>query len=197
MARFITFEGIDGSGKTTVAKGIYEKLKSRNKDVVLTGEPTKTWIGDAVKRSYAEDVSPFTEALLFLADRANHTLRIRKWLQEGRIVLCDRYCDSTYAYQAASLEEVTQNAMEWLENLSAPFTLEPDLTILLLIEPSLGLDRIKNRSRKTRFEEVDFLSKVQRNYLKLARKKRFVKVDASKAISEVIKEVIKILDLRL
>jgi len=197
MARFITFEGIDGSGKTTIAKGVYEKLKSRNKNVVLTGEPTKTWIGDAVKRSYAEDVSPFTEALLFLADRANHTLQIRKWLEEGKIVLCDRYCDSTYAYQSASLEGVTQNAMEWLKKLSAPFTLEPDLTILLLIEPNVGLDRIKNRSRKTRFEEIKFLSKVQKNYLSLARKKRFVKVDASKPIPEVLKQVMEIIDSKL
>src|SRR4030042_4873637 len=99
MKRFVTFEGIDGSGKSTVSKLVYKQLKSKGLDVVLTVEPTDTWIGKQVKKCIASNSDPFVTAFIFIADRIEHGKQIKKWLNEGKIVLCDRYAESTYAYQ--------------------------------------------------------------------------------------------------
>ncbi len=192
--KFITFEGIDGSGKTTIAKEVFTRLKNSGRDVILTLEPTQTWLGDAVKRSYDEEVSPFTELFLFLGDRATHTQKIKKWLEQGKIVLCDRYCDSTYAYQGAALEEKLRefrmDAMEWMKYISKPFITKPDLTILLVIESKIALQRLSNRKKRTKFENMGFLKKVEENYLKLAKEERFVKIDAKKSIKEIVDEAV-------
>ena len=192
MARgtFITFEGIDGSGKSTVAKRVARRLEARGVRTVLTCEPTKTWLGDAVKASYEKEVSPFTELLLFLADRATHTENIKGWLGEGRVVICDRYSDSTFAYQSVSLEgalrRVTSDPIRWLEDVSRPFVLRPDLTVLLAVDPSVSLERIRRKG--TKFEKRGYLTKVAEAYMELARRdpKRFVVVDASKPLPEVL-----------
>ena len=185
---FVTFEGIDGSGKTCVAEAVANRLKERGLDVVLTTEPTHTWLGDAVKRSYTEKVSPFTEALLFMADSATHTQQISRWISEGKMVISDRYCDSTFAYQAARLEKLTKDAMDWLKEVSKPFVIEPDLTLLLDVEPRIGLERIASRDKKVHFENEPFLKKVRANYIELAKSRRFVTVDASRSLDEVIEE---------
>ena len=191
--KFITFEGIDGSGKTTIAKEVFTRLKNSGWNVILTLEPTSTWLGDAVKRSYDEEVSPFTELFLFLGDRATHTQQIKKWLKEGKTVLCDRYCDSTYAYQGAALEEKLKefriDVIEWMKYISKPFIMKPDLTILLVIESKIALQRLSNRKKRTKFENMGFLKKVEKNYLKLAKEERFVKIDARKSIKEIVDEV--------
>jgi len=185
---FITFEGIDGSGKTRTAKKTAETLGKRGLPIVLTTEPTRTWLGDAVKRSYGEKVSVFTEAMLFMADRATHTEWIREQVRKGRMVISDRYCDSTYAYQGARLKGLVSNPMHWLRRMSAPFVIEPDLTILLDVEPRIGLRRIAPRKKKVHFEKERFLKQVRGNYLRLARGKRFVVVDASRGFDEVLEE---------
>lgn len=191
---FITFEGIDGSGKTTIAKEVFMRLKNSGKDTILTSEPTPTWLGDTVKRSYDEDVSPFTELLLFLGDRATHTQKIKKWLKQGKIVICDRYCDSTYAYQGAALKEKLKkigiDAIKWIKDISNPFIMKPDLTILLVIEPEIALQRLSNRKKRTKFEDMDFLKKVEENYLQLAKEERFVQIDAMKNIEEIVDEAV-------
>ena len=105
-AGFVTFEGIDGSGKTTVARLVADRLAEKGERVFLTAEPTKAWLGDAVRRSYEDDVGGLAESFLFLADRAAHQEEIRIHLDSGEIVLCDRYLDSTYAYQGARLEGI-------------------------------------------------------------------------------------------
>ena len=106
--RFITFEGIDGAGKTTIIRRIEPELRSRGYRVVITTEPTRTWLGDAVKRSYDDDIGPLAETFLFLADRARHTIQIREWLARGATVVSDRYADSTYAYQGARLRGIVR-----------------------------------------------------------------------------------------
>jgi len=195
--RFVTFEGVDGSGKTSVASFVAQSLRKEGLDVVLTTEPTHTWLGDAVKRSYTETVNPFTEALLFMADRATHTDQIRRWLGEGKLVLSDRYCDSTYAYQAAGLKGIGPDPMNWLKRMSKPFVTEPGLTVLLDVEPRLGLRRIAARSRKVHFENEPFLRKVRANYLMLAKSRRFVTIDASKPMAAVKKEALRIVSSRV
>ncbi|MBI4416716.1 MAG: dTMP kinase, partial [Euryarchaeota archaeon] len=101
---FATIEGIDGSGKTTVAERVAESLEHAGVAVVRTTEPTRTWRGDAVKWAIERDVDAVTEAFLFLADREAHSAQIRAWMNDGKLVLSDRYVDSTYAYQGARLE---------------------------------------------------------------------------------------------
>jgi len=195
--RFITFEGIDGSGKTSVAKAVTKQLKRRGVSVVLTTEPTHTWLGDAVKRSYAEPVSPFTEALLFLADRATHTEQIKRWVAQRKVVISDRYADSTYAYQAASLKGVSGDVMSWLRKISEPFVIEPDLTLLLDVPPRLGLARIQSRKKKVHFEEERFLRNVRANYIRLAKGRRFIVIDSSRSIKKVTEEALGIVSSRV
>lgn len=185
--KFITFEGIDGSGKTTVAKRVTEDLVKKGYKVVYTFEPTDTWLGENVKSSHEREVSPFTELLLFLADRASHTKQIREWLDDGTTVICDRYADSTYAYQAVALKEELEGLdvelVDWLIEISCPFIIEPDLKVLLVVEPSIALKRIKREV--TKFENERFLEGVQKVYLELAeRDSRFTIIDASRSLNE-------------
>jgi len=195
--KFVTFEGIDGSGKTSVAKMTAARLRRKGLPVVLTTEPTKTWLGDAVKKSYVEPVSNFTEAFLFMADRATHTMRIEEMLGKGKLVISDRYCDSTYAYQAARLKGMVKNPIGWLERISEPFIIKPDLTILLDIDPRSGLRRIAARRKKVHFENAPFLTQVRRNYLALAKQRRFVVLDASRSLDEVVGDSVKAISSRV
>ncbi|HTD81336.1 MAG TPA: dTMP kinase, partial [Thermoplasmata archaeon] len=182
--RFVTFEGIDGSGKTTVVHRIEPELRRRGVKVTLTSEPTRTWLGDAVRKSYQDDVGPLAETFLFLADRARHTEVIRTWVAAGSIVVSDRYADSTYAYQGARLMGVVKDPIRWLQRVSAPVVLEPDLTILLEVPARLGLRRIADRKRKVRFEKEGFLTKVAKNYDRLARSPRFVRIDGARPAAD-------------
>lgn len=190
---FVTFEGIDGSGKTTIARRVHRALRKSGVRVVLTSEPTRSWLGTAVRRSYRDDVGPFAESLLFLADRAVHSEEIRRWLRAGNVVLCDRYVDSTYAYQGARLARAMKDPIAWLRNVSAPFVVRPDLTFLLRVTPELGLRRIAGRKRHIRFEEKAFLGKVARVYDRLARDRRFVVLDGSRSAAETSDHILRIL----
>jgi dTMP kinase len=185
---FITFEGIDGSGKTTVAKRVVEALKQKGYDALYTCEPTGSEMGTALKSGYEKEVNPFMELFMFLADRASHTKDIMKWVEDGKIVVCDRYADSTYAYQAVMLEDALKGVgiepLDWLKKISEPFIVQPDLTLLFQIEPSDALKRIRRKG--TKFEREKFLKKVQGVYEKLAESEsRFVKIDASEKLAEV------------
>ena len=187
MKHFVTFEGIDGSGKSTISKLVYKKLKSKGLDVVLTYEPTDSWIGKQVKKCINDNSDPFVTTLVFIADRIEHEKKIQKWLNAGKIVLCDRYIDSTYAYQVAQLQEVISKPIKWLKELSKNHYIIPDRTFVFVINPKDSLARIKNRENLIPFEKLSFLEKVHKNYLKLATEKRFKKIDASKSIDEIVK----------
>lgn len=197
LTGFVTFEGIDGSGKTTVSRLVAEKLRSRGHSVFLTSEPTTGWLGDAVRRGVEEDVGPVTEAFLFLADRAAHIPGIRSHMGRGDLVLCDRYVDSTYAYQGARLAGVLRDPLRFLQRTSDPWVLTPDVTILLRIPAELGLERIKDRRNKVRFEDPAFLRKVAANYDRLAKGRRFVVVDATRPSEVVTDDAISVIKRRL
>ena len=183
MGFLVTFEGIDGSGKTTVAKAVHEALAALGRDIVLTGEPTRTWLGDAVRRGIAEDTDPVTETFLFLADRQEHTERIRAWMAAGKTVLCDRYSDSLLAYQGARLAGTMEDPLGWLRTLSGKVAIVPDLILLLRIDPTLGLRRIADRDRLVRFEQAEFLAAVAANYEALARENpRYRVLDATRSV---------------
>lgn len=191
--RFITFEGIDGSGKSTLAKIICKELKKRGVKIKSTVEPTDSWLGKTVKRGFNSKTDSLAETFLFLADRSLHAVQIKKWLSDGNIVLCDRYHDSTVAYQSVTLGEGFSGSgidvIKWLLSFEKLFP-RPDITFLLTIEPKKALSRLTNRKGKTKFEKIKFLQNVQKIYLKIAeRNKRIVVLDASKPIYTLVDEV--------
>lgn len=186
MKRFVTFEGIDGSGKSTIAKLVCKRLKSEGYNVVSTYEPTDSWIGKQVQHCIETNADPFVTAFTFIADRIEHCKQIKKWLDEDKIVLCDRYAESTYAYQGAQLKDIVDDPMKWLQELSKDRILVPDRTFVFVIDPKKSLARIQNRNKLIPFEKVAFLEKVHKNYLLLADGKRFLKVDATKTIDELV-----------
>ncbi|MFQ5919919.1 MAG: dTMP kinase [Thermoplasmata archaeon] len=193
MALFVTIEGIDGSGKSTLATGLADRLRDRGLDVVQTKEPTESWLGEAVRRSVDEDQDPRVQALLFLADRSLHEEQIKAWLEGDRIVLCDRYHDSTLAYQGVALEGRVDNPQDWLARASSFLSLMPDLTLLLLLDPAKGVERVAATRAKSPFERVAFLTRVQAAYEEMAGDPRFVKLDAAlppDAVAEAAEQAI-------
>ncbi len=188
---FVVFEGIDGSGKSSAAKRIFEVLANEMPGrVMLTAEPTETWLGDCVRRANKEELSGSAEALLFVADRSEHSLRIAQWLREGKIVLCDRYFASTVAYQGAALKESmgAKNAIEWLKAINEPIIVQPDLTLLFSIRVDMALERLKQRSGMSKFENLDYLKEVDLIYRLLCMEdSNFFTVDASRPLEQVIR----------
>ena len=185
MKRFVTFEGIDGSGKSTISKLVYERLQSEGIKVVLTVEPTDTEVGRFVQQCIQTNGDPYVTAFAFIADRIQHCHQIREWLSQGYVVLCDRYADSTYAYQGAQLEEEVRSPIRWLQELSHDRILVPDRTFVFVVDPKTALARIQHRKALIPFERIAFLEKVQKNYLRLAREKRYCTVDATKTKEEL------------
>ncbi len=187
--RFVTFEGIDGCGKTTVSKQVLRRLQKEHVKAVWTCEPTKTWLGNAVRRGWAERAGVFAEAFLFMADRSEHVDQICGHMGKGRTVLCDRFLDSTLAYQAAGVEDdLTAGMMDWLRRAHMPFLLLPDLTLYIRVTPETGLSRISKRKGRTKFERLAFLRKVARNYDALAEMepRRMKVIDGSGPLDEVV-----------
>ena len=182
---FIVFEGIDGTGKSTIAKKLAMELEKEGYEVFLTQEPTKTWIGEDVRRAIEEEKNGFTQALLFFADRAEHVQDIEK--NKEKIVICDRYVYSTFAYQGAQLEKELgiERALEWFERVYEPMRLDPDLVFLIVVDPKEGIRRIYGRERKEKFEKVEFLKRVQEIYLMIASKYKFIVVDGNREIEEI------------
>ena len=177
--RFYVFEGIDGSGKSTVAR-------------VLTAEPTGSWIGECVRRANKEDVGDFAEALLFMADRAQHTLEISRAVEEGKIVICDRYYVSTLAYQSVTLERLVPDPVLWLRAVNAPIIRRPDITFYFMIEPERAMKRMKDRDEKSKFEKIGFLKKVASIYEEMSLSDPSAHViDASRPLDEVFAEVLR------
>jgi len=191
MAKFITFEGIDGTGKSSVCKAVFKELVDQGYMVLHTLEPSDGWLGKIVRESYKMDISPFSEAMLFCADRAQHTKQINAWIEEGCHVLCDRYVDSTIAYQSALLKPYFKkkgsDIMGWLEEVNRPYIRIPDMTVLLICPPEVCLERIGERGDTSKFEHLDLLKAIEANYLKIKKgSKRFVTVDADKPLEKVI-----------
>lgn len=194
---FVTFEGIDGSGKTTASRLVADALRERGERVFLTGEPTSHWIGEAVRHAYQDDVGPLAETFLFLADRAVHLAEIRRHLETGEIVLCDRYQDSTYAYQGARFEGLVERPVPFLMGISDPWLLRPDLTLLLRVPPEVGLHRIAGRTDRVRFEDLALLKKVAAIYDTLATDPRFTVIDGIQPMEEVVAEALDVIGRRL
>ncbi len=188
----VTLEGIDGSGKTTV----WESLRAARGDgFAFTREPTDSWLGEAVRRSIDDDDSdPLAELFLFTADHADHLSRVVKpALERGEVVVSDRYSDSRYAYQGAALEGVVTRPMEYVRGIHQPFTVQPDATIYLDVDPETGAAR---SGATDKLEQSAFLAQVRANYEALVDSQpgRFVRVDATQPPETVIEDVEDALD---
>lgn len=186
----ITLEGIDGTGKSTLAAALARPLADLNP--VFTREPGATWVGESVRRAIAEQADPVTEALLFVADHAAHIATVvRPALADGRLVISDRYTDSRYAYQQVTLEGIINNPLPWLRSLHNGWTIVPDTTFLFVLPVDAALERLLEKNGREHFERREVLEKVQENYLSLARAdpQRFVVVDALKDRDEICRFV--------
>ncbi len=186
--KLITLEGIDGTGKSSIAK----MLETKFPEAVFTREPTRGCIGKAVKQSIESDTDPLAELFLFVADHAEHIAKVIKpALLEGKLVISDRYSDSRYAYQGATLSNMFDDAMGWVQGIHKGWTIVPNLTILFTIDPAVAVSRCGVRGEHTKFEKIEFLNIVQGNFLKLAEKEpqRFVIIDAGNALEAVGNEV--------
>ena len=183
----VTLEGLDGSGKTTV----WESLQETYPDAVFTREPTESWYGDAVYRSInADNADPLAELFLYTADHADHLSRVvRPALADGELVISDRYSDSRYAYQGATLTggEI-DDPLAYVRSIHEPFTRQPDRTIYLDIDPETAAERSGGTNK---FERAAYLRQVRDNYERLidADPGRFVRIDASQSPEAVLAAV--------
>lgn len=197
---FITLEGPEGAGKTTQARLLGERLRATGWPVVLTREPGGDPLSEAI-RSLLQNpelvVTPRAELLLFLAARAQHVDRvIRPALERGEIVVCDRFSDSTIAYQGYGAG-LPWDAVASLTQF-ATGGLEPDLTLLLDVDPAIGLQR-QGEWNRMEHRGVEFHHRVRAGFLALARMhpERIRVVDASRTFEEVAGEIWSTVSARL
>ncbi|MDR2822308.1 MAG: dTMP kinase [Acholeplasmatales bacterium] len=200
---FITFEGGEGSGKTTLIANIKRILFEKGFDCITTREPGGSFVAEAIRTVVLDPiykgVSKYTEALLYAASRAQHLDDvIIPALKENKIVICDRFLDSSLAYQAYGRDlgidfvlAVNTYALKYI----------PDLTFYIDIAPEIGLERIKTRSKKDRLdnEANTFHTKVREGYLKLVDlyTERIIKIDGKLPIVEIEEIIMKKLEEKL
>jgi dTMP kinase len=212
MLRFITFEGGDGCGKTTQLRALQRYLESQGRSCVVTREPGGTSLGSLIRQVLLEGgkepIAPAAELFLYLADRAEHVRQvILPALKDNKIVLCDRYTDSTLAYQGYG-RGIEMDLLRRLNSV-ADDGVQPDLTLLLDCPVELGLARTADRQlamgagcgREDRFEQekLEFHEKVRAGFLELARSepRRFRVLDAARPVAEVTREIRCIVDREL
>lgn len=197
--KFITFEGIDGSGKSTQLRYLAGELRSRGLDVITTQEPGGTPLGRHLREAFLETeetVAPMAELLAFAADRAQHVeFLIKPALAEGRFVISDRYADATFAYQGAG-RGFPQKKVEQVIEL-ATGGLKPHLTLFFDITVEEAIRRMsardENHTKKNRMDEetAEFYERVRNAYLGIAKRepRRFRVIDAVRSIEEIHADV--------
>ncbi|GMV57519.1 dTMP kinase [Betaproteobacteria bacterium PRO7] len=196
--RFITFEGIDGAGKSTQIDFVATRLRERGIDIVVTREPGGTEIGEALRELVLrQPMSARTETLLVFAARAQHVEQvIAPALVAGRWIVCDRFTDATYAYQSGG-RGVPEAAVAALERWVHP-DLQPDLTFLFDVAPDVAAQRLSAARAADRFEaeQRDFFARVRAVYLERARRfpARFVVLDGTQPPEAVRAQLVEALD---
>ena len=203
---FITIEGPEGSGKSSVTKKVVERLEKEGYEVVLTREPGGTPIAEEIRNVILDKkntaMDPITEALLYAASRRQHLIeKVWPLSKEGKIVISDRFLDSSLAYQGGARGLGIDKILAM--NMFATEGYYPDLTLLFDIDPRIGLARIaanKNREvNRLDLEKIEFHDNVRKTFLSLAErfKDRFVVLDASKPFEEVIEDAYKAIKDRI
>jgi dTMP kinase len=187
--RFITFEGIDGAGKSTHIDFVLQSLRAAGRDVVATREPGGTELGERLRELLLNRaMTPRTETLLMFAAREEHLAQvIRPALAGGRWVLCDRFTDATYAYQHGGRQLAVEDIAA-LERWVHP-DLQPDLTLLFDVDPSIAESRRASSRAADRFEaeQASFFARVRAVYLDRARRypHRFCVIDSTADIDSI------------
>ncbi|MEF8786533.1 MAG: dTMP kinase [Haloarculaceae archaeon] len=192
----VTLEGLDGSGKTSC----WEMVRDSDvvpTDTTFTREPTNSWYGEAVERSIGDDdADPLAELFLYTADHADHLSSVvRPALDAGEIVISDRYSDSRYAYQGATLDGVLEDPMAFVQRIHQPWTRPPDVTIYLDVDPETAAER---SGATNKFETAEYLADVRENYRRLidAERERFVEIDATQsqaAVEDAVRDALETL----
>ena len=194
MGLFITIEGPEGSGKTTVAKKVVEQLETEGYKVLYTREPGGVGIAEKIRDIILDvnntNLDPRSEALLYAASRRQHLVqRVLPALAEGKVVVCERFIDSSLAYQGYG-RQIGFDEVLSINKFAIGDTF-PDITIYLDVNEEVGLSRIKNRKFKDRLdvESIEFHHHVNEGYAKVVEtfKDRIRVVDASKPLEEVVK----------
>ena len=188
---FVTFEGIEGSGKCYQCRKLYNELRKKNLSVILTREPGGTKSAEKIRKVILEDYfasdskekfSKYTDTLLYLAARNEHVQNIiRPAISKKKIVICDRFIDSTLAYQVFG-KGVSKNLVDSIHKFVLG-SIKPDLTFVLKVNISKALQRLKKRKKKNRYDKFskNFYTKVQNAFIKIAKKntRRYCIVDNS------------------
>jgi len=181
---FIVLDGIDGCGKTVHSKGLCEELRKLNYDVAYTTEPSRFPIGQFIEQKLLREakVSPQVEALLFAADRFDHlTFDVLPMLRANKIVVSDRYVYSSLAYQGAQGLK-----LDWIRQVNY-FAIKPNLALYLDVPAEIGLARKKGRSV---LENLELERKARQIYVSLVESGELIKVDSSRSLDVVRKEIL-------
>ncbi len=198
--KFISFEGIEGTGKTTQARMLYQYLISKGYDVVLTEEPGGTKIGLKIREILLspdnQGITPINELMLYNADRVQHLNElILPSINRGKIVITDRFTDSTYAYQGFG-RGIDLKLIDSID-LIATTGMRPDITILLDLDVETGLKRNIgiNKTDRLELENIEFHKRVRKGYLNLAQKEpeRIKLINAAGNIEEIHTKIIRII----
>lgn len=199
--KFITFEGGDGAGKTTLIESVYSTLLSKEKRVIKTREPGGSPVGAGIRQLLLHSESPLTkrcELFLFLADRAEHVDKvILPALEKGETVLCDRFNDSTLAYQAGArgLNEEQVRALCTI----ACNGLEPNLTLYLDLDPRIAFERVKKMGKakdQIEAEGFAFHDKIRAAFHQIAKRepRRFIIIDANQPPDSVLMKALELIE---
>ncbi len=199
--KFITFEGTDGSGKTTQIKLLEDYLKGKGYEVVLSREPGGTKVSELIRDLILDpannEIVPLTEMILYAASRAQHVAQVIKpSIEAGKIVICDRFVDSSYAYQGSGrgvdlkiIADVNRVAIDGIS---------PDITFFLDIDPETAIKRRINATGADRIEQekLDFHKRVYEGYKKMSLlfPDRIMTIDAEKPIDEISSQINKYID---
>ena len=200
---FITFEGIEGSGKSYQSLKLYKSIKKKKISVVLTREPGGTRSAEKIREVILDDYfhpdskekfDKYTDTLLYLAARNEHIVnKIKPAISERKIIICDRFIDSTLAYQVYG-KGVSKSLVDSVQKYILK-SIKPDLTFVLKANISTALHRLKKRKKKNRYDKFskNFYIKVQNAFIKIAKnnKKRCVIIDTSKDSTDAEKTIFK------
>lgn len=194
---FVSFEGGEGSGKSTVISHLIDKLNEKNIEHFITREPGGCDISEQIRNVILDTENTAmhkrTEALLYAASRAQHVEeKLRPALDEGKLVICDRYVDSSIIYQGYARNNIVEDI--WKINQFAMDNIIPDITIFFDIKPEEAFKRLHERQmNRLDLESLEFHQKVYDAYIDLSKQDRFIQIDATKSIDEVVENVFTII----
>jgi dTMP kinase len=196
--RYIAIEGIDGSGKTTIANLLYNELSKRYNKIILVKEPYDNDLSKKIKEIILKEHEKnldygYLLALLFTADRSIKNIDLKKYLNDDYIVISDRSIYSTFSYQI--LYEGID--IEWLKCVSK-YIIRPDITFILDVDPKIAVERINSRGKNiTSYENIEFLRKVRENFLKLKEifpEDNIIYIDGEEKPEEILEKILKIIE---